>query len=79
MSVDASELLIKGGRDWKSCLAAHPGYSLVTLLASIARAHRQAVIHDPIPENDAHTLVNGDKPRSVAKSLADASRWVHRV
>lgn len=79
MSVDVAELLTKAGRDWQSCLAAHSGYSLVKLLAGIARAYKQAVIHDPLPDNDAHAIVEGAKPRSVAKSLADASEWVHRV
>jgi hypothetical protein len=79
MSVDTSELLARAGQDWKFCLTAYPGYSLAALLAEIPRSHGQLVIHDPIPDNDAHTLVNGTKPRSVAKALADSSEWVHRV
>ena len=79
LSVDAEQLLIRNGHDWKFCLLAHAGYSLARLLAGDARKQNQAVIYDPIVGNDAHTIVKGSKPRSVAKALADSSVWVYRI
>jgi hypothetical protein len=79
MSVDVEELLRRQGRDWQFSVSSHPGYSLVKLVASLARSLGQAVIHSPIAGNDAHAIVKGDKPRSVAKALSEAAVWVHRV
>lgn len=80
LSVDSEPLVIADGRDWRSCLANHSGYSLVRFLAGVARGLQLPVIHKPIteiPENPAHCEVHGKKTPGKAKALWRASTWVH--
>lgn len=49
------------------------GYGLASITAGFARGHRQEVIPDPQLFNAAHALVCGEKPRSVARALAQAA------
>ena len=45
----------------------------------VARGLSQDVVADPLPENPAHALVIGDKPRRVKRALRDAARFISRV
>jgi hypothetical protein len=49
---------------------------LAALLTSFAREVGQEVADDRAPLNLAHALVMGKKTKSIAKRLAQASRWV---
>ena len=48
------------------------------LACSDAVAEGQSVVWDPITGNEAHALVVGEKPPSVARALRDASIFTHR-
>lgn len=78
MSVDVEEMLIKSGKTWQFSLEGYPAYSLMRLLASVPRSLQQAVVHVPLPDNDAHAEVQGKKTNSVARSLSAAASWVLR-
>ena len=78
MSVDVEELLVAGGKTWKDSLSGYPTYSLVRLLASVPRTLHQAVVHVPLPDNEAHAEVRGKKSESVSRALRKAAEWVYR-
>jgi hypothetical protein len=77
MSVDAEPILHAYKLDWTFSLRNHPGFSLVRFPAREARAKGLQVVHDPEPDNAAHTQVVGTKGRPVADHLARVSVWVH--
>lgn len=77
MSVDAEPILISNGLSWTVTLKEYPGYSLVRIEAKHARAKALAVIHEPRPDNPAHTEVVGKKTQGVANHLRDSSTWVY--
>jgi hypothetical protein len=75
-SPDGSPMSVTLGRDCQSherAIGRHLGYGLASLTAGLVRGHRQVVCRDPQPEDAAHALVEGDKPRSVRKALARAA------
>lgn len=76
MSVDAEPILHAGSLDWRFSLRNDPDYSLVCFVAGVARAENQKVIHDPEPDNKAHSVVVGAKNKGVARALSTASEWV---
>jgi hypothetical protein len=77
MSVDAEPVLTANGRDWHFTLQGYPQYSLVRFRASIAREKGLAVVPKPLPTNSAHTIVRGNKTRSISHHLRDNAEWVH--
>jgi hypothetical protein len=52
---------------------------LVRFLAGIAREKQLPVIHKPLPDNPAHTHVEGKKTPGIARALARASAWVKLI
>lgn len=50
---------------------ANPPYAVARLVARDARSEEQSVDPDPLPDDDAHVLVVGEKPRARRKRLAD--------
>jgi hypothetical protein len=76
MSVDVEEMLTAAGRTWQFSLDGYPLYSLMRIIAAVPRALRQAVVHTPLPENDAHAEVRGVKRDRTARALRDAASWV---
>lgn len=54
------------------------GAGVAELLAATAGGLGQDVLHDPLPDNRAHALVIGDKPKRVRRALRDASRFITR-
>lgn len=79
MSVDVEELLKKANLDWRFSLKDHAGYSLMKFAAAVPRSHDLAVVHSPLPDNDAHAEVRGQKSASIARALGKAAEWVYRV
>jgi hypothetical protein len=77
LSVDAEPILHKQGLDWTFSLRNHTGFSLVRFPAHEARALGLQVVHDPEPDNVAHTLVVGTKSRRLADHFVRVSDWVH--
>jgi hypothetical protein len=75
--VDAEPVLHAFGFIWEFSLRGFSGYSLVRFAAADARAKRLSVVHDPLPDNNAHTVVTGKKTRGIANHLRDASEWVY--
>lgn len=57
-------------------MGAHVGYGLVRLPAGVISDLLLTVERDPRPENPAHALIRGTKPRGVRKSLASRAEWV---
>jgi len=79
MSVDVEELLSAAGKTWKASLEDFPLHSLMRLLAGVPRSHQQAVVHTPLPDNNAHAEVQGHKSGATARALSAAATWVHRL
>lgn len=77
MSVDAEPILIEDGLTWSFSLQKHPGYSLVSFAAGVARHVNQAVEHKPKPKNRSHTEVIGRKTGAVKEHLRKTCIWVH--
>lgn len=53
-------------------------YGVVEFEAGFARKLRQVVEHDPWPDEPAHALVLGEKPRRVCRAFAEHVRWARR-
>ncbi len=79
MSVDVQEILVSENKAPTSCLSDYPRYSLVSLLARIPRSLELAVVHVPIPGNNAHAEVQGHKSGAKARALQKAAIWVHQA
>src|SRR5438132_9271727 len=70
MSVVLADAVLNAGRTADSVLAEHEGYGLVAVSAGLVRECSQGVVRDPLPQEPAHALVFGPKPKSVQKRLA---------
>jgi hypothetical protein len=77
LSVDAEPILRSAGLDWKFSLSKHPGFSLVSITAGLARSLNQIVELKPEIDNPSHTEVIGKKTQGTANALRDASQWIH--
>ena len=77
LSVDAEHILEQHNHDWHFSLEGYPGYSLVRVLATVAKGLELPVKHRPLQENPAHCEIHGRKTPRIAKALAKASSWVH--
>lgn len=76
MSVILEELFLAAGRSPSAALARHEGYGLAAITAGLARACGQGIARDLTPEEPAHAVVFGPKPKSVQRRLAKASVWI---
>lgn len=54
------------------------GAGVAEFQASTARALDQQTVADPLPDNVAHALVIGPKPKSVQRRLRDAASFTSR-
>lgn len=79
MSVDVEELLKQAGLDWRFSLKDHAGYSLMKFSAAVPRSHGLTVVHSPLPDNNAHAEVRGQKSPAIARALSKSAEWVYRV
>jgi len=52
--------------------------AVVSLLTDFCRGVEQVVVHDPVPENRAHSLVRGRKSKPIKQKLRDAAVLVWR-
>ena len=75
MSVILAELFLATGRGPTESLLGHEGFALATITAGLTRTCGQGVVRDPLPEEPAHALVVGPKPKSVQRRLAKAAAW----
>lgn len=76
MSVDLADALQATGRGPETTLVGHPGHSLVSITARLARSQAQVIARDPLPDNEAHAVVFGRKPPTIRRRLAEGSRWI---
>jgi hypothetical protein len=74
MSVFLAALVLRSGRGPADLV--FPGYGMVSITAGLARVSGQRVCRDPLPEEPAHALVAGPKPKSVRYRFLDAMKWV---
>lgn len=73
MSVDVARI------QSKMWITLEDGAGVAELEVVAARNLDQDVVGDPLPENPAHALVIGDKPRRVKRALRDAARFIARA
>jgi hypothetical protein len=76
MSVVLGEVLAQTGRSPDSVLAGHEGFALASVTAGLARECSQGIAREPLPDEPAHAVVFGDKPKRIQRKLAQDSRWV---
>lgn len=72
LSVDIARIQ----QDMSITLAGEAG--VADLRASAAQALDQQTIADPLPDNAAHALVIGRKPKSVQRKLRNAASFISR-
>ena len=53
-------------------LASRPHFGVGILVAGVPRRLGFAVRHDPLPDNPAHSLIEGDNNREKSRLLAEA-------
>ena len=76
MSVQLADVLTEHGLDENDVLCRHSGFAIARFTAETARDSNQRIVRDPRPPDDpAHALVIGDKPKKVRRKLALASQW----
>jgi hypothetical protein len=51
-------------------ISGFPDFGVASFLAGLARELDQQVLHDPIPDNGAHSIVRGKKSKRIKKRLA---------
>ena len=73
MSVDVARI------QSKMLITLEVGAGVAEMEAVVARGLDQDVVSDALPENPAHALVIGDKPRRVKRALRDAARFIARA
>jgi len=77
MSVFLAEIIEEAGRTADDTLVGHAGFALSAFTAGLARHLKQGVAPDPEPNEPAHAVVFGAKPKkSVCRVLAKKSEWV---
>ncbi len=76
MSVVLAEVAAAVGRGPAQILTGHERFALASITARLARECGQAVVRDPLPDEPAHGLVIGPKPKSVQRRLAKAAAWL---
>ncbi|MEX0866918.1 MAG: hypothetical protein WD030_06130 [Pirellulales bacterium] len=76
MSVVMASEAEKLNRTADSVLIGHEGYSLVSIKVSFVRSLNLGVVRNPLPNEQAHALVFGNKTKSVQRKLAKSAIWV---
>jgi hypothetical protein len=71
MSVDLAKLTSP-----EITVSKYPTFGVAGFLAGLARKLQQRVLHDPIPENIAHSNVKGQKTKGIRRKLARGSTVV---
>jgi hypothetical protein len=76
MSVVLGKEVLAAACTSESVLQDHPGFSLASLTAGLARKHQQTVYRLPVAGEPAHAEVKGAKPKSTCKEFAKQATWV---
>lgn len=76
MSVVLGDQVVASGRSPHEIIAGHPGFALAAFNAGLARECDQGVMRDPLPEEPAHAIVFGEKPKKIARRIAKSAAWV---
>jgi hypothetical protein len=71
-----SVILAEENRNPSTALENYEGFSMVSLTARLVRDCGQGIARDPLPDEPAHALVFGEKPKSIRKKLAQAAEWI---
>ena len=76
MSVFLAEVMAELRKVPPDALRGQEDFALAALTTGLARTNGQSVVRDPLPEEPAHALVAGPKPRSVRRKLSRGAKWV---
>ena len=76
MSVILADILAQTGRDPEAALVGHEEFALALITAGLARECGQGIAREPLPDEPAHAVVFGEKPKRVQRKLAKESRWI---
>lgn len=76
MSVSLKEVMERDGRTASDAVSGHSGFGLVSFTAGFTRKCEQGVARDPRPDDAAHAVVFGPKPKSVQRKLAKEAAWI---
>lgn len=60
----------------KRIVSGYPSHGVASFIAGLARKLGQKVLHDPFPNNPAHSTVRGEKTRGIRRQLAKSSTVV---
>lgn len=76
MSVTLADVVWERGGAPEDMVRSLPGFALAGITAGLARRCEQGIARDPVPNNPAHAVVFGEKPKSVRKTLAVQAEWI---
>ena len=76
MSVSLKDIMERDGRTASDAVSGHSGFGLVGFTAGFTRKCEQGVARDPLPDDAAHAVVFGPKPKSVQRKLAKGAAWI---
>jgi len=76
MSVVLGDEIIASGRSVREVVAGYADFAVATFTAGLARDCGQGVVREPLPEEPAHAVVFGNKPKRVARRIAKSAAWV---
>ncbi len=77
LSVYLESVMTEAGRTPADAISTYPDCGLASITAGLARSLGQAVVRDPRPDEAAHGIVYGPKPRAgVSVKLRDGAQWV---
>lgn len=75
MSVYRRDVIDDEGGEPARVMVGHAGFGLASVGAGEARSKNQTVCSDPLPEESAHAVVCGPKPKSVRRWFARNADW----
>lgn len=76
MSIALESVLTEHGLGPDCVLAGHDGFALAYINAHLARELGQSIVRDPRPPDEpAHGLVVGAKPKRTSRRMAKAAAW----
>lgn len=76
MSVYRRDVIDREGDVPARVMAGREGYGFASFTAGYARSKNQTVCSDPLPDESAHAVVCGPKPKSIRRWLACNADWV---
>lgn len=71
LSVDLASIAL----DLLHTLAGYPNYALAELTVGDVRSLGVDVVPDPLPDNEAHAGIVGDKTKGIKRKLAKCASW----